>query len=278
MKDLYITKANGERELFSENKLLESLKHTEIKSDQAERIVNQVKSRLYENIPTAQIHQLVETGLKAASLLSQVRYQLKQAIMTLGPTGYPFEVYIGELLKKYGYQTLVSQLVAGSCVTHEVDVLAQKDDRVYFGECKYHNQPGLRSDLKVVLYVVARGEDLLAKLKHEHPETKYASWVFTNTKFSADAVRYAECKGLRSTGWGYPKNSSLQMMIEKTHLYPVTVLKSINARQISRLLEQQIVTITQLLKTSQVKELLDLNSENFENLQRECLFIEGGED
>jgi hypothetical protein len=275
MKELYVTKASGERELFSEAKLLASIGHAEVKSEESRRILNIVKEGLYENIPTAQIHQLVENYLGTVSPSSQARYQLKRAVMTLGPTGYPFEVYIGELLKKFGYATLVSQLVRGSCVTHEVDVLAEKGERVYFVECKYHNQPGLRTDLKVALYVVARGEDLFEKLKSEHPETKYASWVFTNTKFSADAITYAECKGLRLTGWSYPQNSSLQMMIEKTHLYPITVLKSLSSKQTARLLEQNIVLVSQLSGITHLKELLDLSDEGEEKIKRECLLIEG---
>jgi len=278
MKDIYVTKANGEKERFSEEKLLSSIEHAEVKSEEADRILNVVKKGLYENIPTSEIHQLVENYLGTFSLSSQARYQLKRAVMALGPTGYPFEVYVGELLKSYGYSTLVSQLVRGSCVTHEVDVLAEKGDQVYFVECKYHNQPGLRSDLKVALYVVARGEDLWEKLKHEHPETKYTSWVFTNTKFSSDAISYAECKGLRLTGWGYPKNSSLQMMIEKTRLYPVTVLKSLSSKQIARLLEQNIVLVNKLGEIPHLKELLDLSDESLDKVKRECILLSGDED
>jgi len=273
MKEVYVTKANGEREKFNEEKLLASIKHAQVSIEEANRVLNTVCSRLYENIPTTEIHQLVEDQLGKVSPRSQARYQLKRAVMALGPTGYPFEVFIAELLKRYEYATLVSQLVRGSCVTHEVDVLAEKEDRVFFVECKYHNQPGLRSDLKVALYVVARGEDLVGKLKNEHPETKYASWVFTNTKFSADAISYAECKGLRLTGWGYPRDGSLQMMIEKSHLYPITVLQSLSTKQINRLLEQSIVSVDQLEETVNLKELLDLSEEALEKIKRECLLV-----
>ena len=46
--------------------------------------------------------------------------------MDLGPTGYPFEDYVAEILKTEGYQTQVRQVLEGNCVSHEIDVIAQK--------------------------------------------------------------------------------------------------------------------------------------------------------
>jgi len=56
---------------------------------------------------------------------------LKKAILQLGPTGYPFERFVGELLKYQGYEAKVGQIVQGNCVQHEVDVVAKKGDTVF---------------------------------------------------------------------------------------------------------------------------------------------------
>ena len=62
--------------------------------------------------------------------------------MELGPSGFPFENFIGHIFRHDGYSTDVGVIMQGNCVTHEVDVLACKDDRCYIVECKYHNQAG----------------------------------------------------------------------------------------------------------------------------------------
>lgn len=251
MKTIYVIKANGEREIFDERKVRQSLLKARVPQACQRIILNDLESGLYQNIPTTKINQLIEESLAKVCLGGRLRYRLKRAVMELGPTGYPFEKYIGFLLTKYGYQTEVEQLLNGSCVTHEVDVVAKKDRRVYFVECKFHNQVGMRSDLKVALYVEARGEDLLTKLQPANSGLVYGSWIFTNTKFSQDAIAYAECKTMRLTGWNYPQEGNLQSMIETKALYPLTVLTSLTAEQKNRLLEQEIILVKQLLESGQ---------------------------
>ncbi len=45
------------------------------------------------------------------------KYHLKNAIMELGPTAFPFEKFIAGILEAEGYQTLTDQIVQGNCVT-----------------------------------------------------------------------------------------------------------------------------------------------------------------
>ena len=52
----YITKATGEKELFSEDKLRLSIQRAGIPSDLWENAVSHVKSTLYENIPTCLLY------------------------------------------------------------------------------------------------------------------------------------------------------------------------------------------------------------------------------
>ncbi|MGS0527278.1 hypothetical protein ACU8V7_21050 [Zobellia nedashkovskayae] len=44
----------------------------------------------------------------------------------MGPTGFPFERFIGALLTYSGYETKVGIVMDGICVTHEIDVVAEK--------------------------------------------------------------------------------------------------------------------------------------------------------
>ncbi|OGK64725.1 hypothetical protein A2313_01870 [Candidatus Roizmanbacteria bacterium RIFOXYB2_FULL_41_10] len=268
MKDLYVIKASGERELYSETKIKEAISRAQVPLEYHERVLSDLKTHLYENIPTSEIYNLISQFLIKSYPVGEIRFRLKKAIMELGPTGYPFEVFIGHLLKEYGYQTEVGIEMPGSCVNHEVDVLAKKDNRVYFVECKYHNQQGVRSDIKVVLYVHARGEDLMAKLPNDKV---YGTWIFTNTKFSTDAIAYAECKKMRLTGWSYPqKKDSLQTMIETKNLYPITVLHSLTTEHRRRLLLENIVLVKELVASPNVYRRLDMGRETLEKFKNEC--------
>ena len=271
MKELYVLKQNGERELFTEHKIKESLARVGLTPDKQDLVVESIKSKIYHNIPTSEIHNLIQEQLKKVEPTGEIRFRLKKAMMELGPTGYPFEVFVGGLLKEYDYETEVGIELPGECVTHEVDVLAKKKDRVYFVECKYHNQQGMRSDVKVVLYVHARGEDLMVRSGNGKT---YGTWIFTNTKFSSDAISYAECKKMRLTGWSYPsKKDCLQTMIENKNLYPITVLQSLSLEQKKLLLQQNLVLVRQLIKRQDLQQQLGLNSQQKERLHQECQLI-----
>jgi len=74
--------------------------------------------------------------------------------MELGPTGYPFERFIGAILEHQGYRVEIGIFAKGHCVMHEVDVIADMDDLRYMVECKFHNRQAHNSDVKVPLYTL----------------------------------------------------------------------------------------------------------------------------
>ena len=101
----------------------------------------------------------------------------------------------------------------GACVSHEIDVIAEKTTAALVIECKFHNQPGTKSDVKVALYVQARFEDIQKQWqKQPEPSRKFHEvWLATNTKLTSDAIQYASCVGLKAIGWDYPPNNGLQI-------------------------------------------------------------------
>ena len=52
-------------------------------------------------------------------------------------------------------------ILRGHCVSHEIDIVASKQEKQYMIECKYHNMPGIYTCLKEVLYTYARFLDLV---------------------------------------------------------------------------------------------------------------------
>ncbi|MDP3794915.1 MAG: restriction endonuclease [bacterium] len=225
-RSLTITKADGIEAPYRREQLMESLIRSGASAPTAEKIAAAVEAQLLPGMSTRKIWTMAHQLLRRVERASALRYGLKRAIMNLGPTGFPFEKYLAAVLKAYGYDVSVGVVVPGACVSHEIDVIARKDREHYLIEAKYHNQPGLRSDVKVALYVHARFLDICANWasRPEHAGEFHQAWLVTNTKCTRDAVQYAECAGLKVLSWRHPSSGGLEKMIEDKALYPITIL------------------------------------------------------
>ncbi|MFA6005434.1 MAG: restriction endonuclease [Patescibacteria group bacterium] len=273
--DISVTKANGLTEAYKTEKVRASMTRAGVPEEFQPRLLSKIEGELYDKISTAKILDIIIGSLKQIYPQGQTRYQLKRAIMEMGPSGFPFEKFVARLLHEYGYSVTTDVVLWGECVSHEVDVLATKDIREYFVECKYHNQPGSRSDVKTALYVKSRGDDLAAKMRQDpkNAGTQYGPWVFTNTKFSSDAITYAECKNIRLTGWSYPQKGNLQEMVETKHLYPITCLTSLTHDEKMKLLDRNIVLISELYKDTALIDSFNLTEEQRDALEYEHKYL-----
>lgn len=237
---MVITKASGETEEFSEEKLRRSLERVHAAPDVTEKVVAHIKRELTPLMRTTDIYRHAFQMLRKYAPPAAGRYALKHAIMELGPSGHPFEKLVAAVLAAEGFSTKVGVILRGKCVEHETDVLAEKDARRVLVECKYHNQPGIRSDVKVALYVWARFQDL-GKFDE--------AWLVTNTKFTDDAVRYAECVGMQAIGWSYPAAESLERRIDRLGLHPLTCLTTLSRSHKQRLLDMGLVLSKEVAET-----------------------------
>ena len=182
-----------------------------------------------------------EKGLKA---LHQ-RYQLKDAIMRMGPAGFAFENYIASILEYYDYQvTEIRSKVYGKCIAHEIDLVGLKDDREFLIECKYHSLRGVYTGLKESLYTHARFLDMQPKFSGEI--------IFCNTQVSNHAKKYAKCIGQQIFSWRYPASNSLEQVIEKHNLYPITIL-NLSQNELRIFSECNIMIAKDLLRFDETK-------------------------
>lgn len=241
-----ITKSDGHHETFSEHKLLRSLRRAGASHDQAEWVLKTLEPQIQSGISSQQLQRQAFKQLKQLRKSVAARYQLKQAIVELGPSGYPFERLIGEIFRKQGYEIQVGQILKGHCVNHEVDVVARKPDEVVLVECKYRNLPGFKCDVKVPLYIRSRFEDIRSRLPDD--KARLSGWIATNARFSGDAIKYAECVGLKLLSWDYPYEGGLRQYIDQNRLYPLTILTSLSKPQKNALLAQQLILCKDLLK------------------------------
>lgn len=223
-----ITKASGEQQTYSRIKFCRSLRKSGATKEVIDRVCREVEKELKPGVSTDVIFQKASRRLRKESSVLAAKYSLKRGIMELGPAGFLFEQYVAAILREYGYETKTNKIMRGRCVSHEIDVVAFYKNKHYLMELKYHNSQGIKTDLKVIMYMQARLEDIAERQK-QRESFEHTAWLFTNTKFTSKAIAYGECRGVKMTGWKYPKKESLEQFIEQKALYPVTVLPSVNA-------------------------------------------------
>jgi hypothetical protein len=263
---LAVTKSSGRIEDFDIRKLINSLVRSGAPDDVASEIAGKVLNRVTAPVHTKHIYRIARRLLRQYSRVSGMRYSIKRAIVALGPTGYPFEKYIGRVLSAYGYTVEVNRMTKGFCVTHEVDVFAAKDNRICIIECKHHAVGDKPEDVKIALYVHSRINDIKKALEMlpEYSSLIHEGWLVTNTRCSSDAVKYAECVGLKILSWKYPEHESLEIMIERKGLYPVTIMRAATKSAMTTLTQNNIIMMEDIAgmdeNTFVKKSGLDRNS------------------
>lgn len=245
-----VIKASGMEEKFSSGKIYNTIIEAGGSGKLARNIISVVKNAYHESMTTQEILEIVLRELKDFPDI-RARYDLKRAIMSLGPSGFPFEQFFGDLLNHYGYETSVGNFIKGKIITHEVDIIAKEKNlgKSFMVECKYHNEPGTSTNLHPAMYTYARFLDLNEKERPDMP------WLVTNTKCTKDAKGYAKGVGLKITGWNFPKEKSLQKLVKEKKLYPITIIKSISHKTKEKLFQARIMIAKNLLNFS-VEDLM----------------------
>lgn len=240
-KKTYIIKANGNRVLFNENKILSTCRRAGADKKTSHNILKEVRSKIYQGINTKDIYNLVLQSIseQKGRLGLHHRYQLKEAIMNLGPKGFAFENYVGKILDHYGFEILgIRNNVKGLCTNHEIDLIANSEGKKFMIECKHSSARGSFIGLKVALYTHARFLDT----------TFFDGEVIVcNTKVSQNAKKYSNCVGQQVFSWRYPPKKSLEKIIEEFKLYPITIL-NLSPNELERFSKNNIMLAKDLLK------------------------------
>lgn len=252
MSGVLITKADGDQETFDAAKLDASLRNAGATQQIRNRVIERVKLELKHGMTTEDIYRhafeilRTEEGAPVAA-----RYSIKRAVFDLGPSGFPFEQFLAEILRAHGWSARTGASLSGRCAPHEVDVLAEKNGRRVGIEAKFHNDQAGKTDIKDVLYVHARYEDL--RMSREESSRVDEGWLVTNTRFTLNAIQYAQCSNLTLIGWDYPRSKGLLTMIEEARVHPLTCLTSLSEGEKRRLLDSKIV----LCRHVQTEHLLE---------------------
>lgn len=274
-KTVFITKASGEKALFSPTKLRQSLERAGAGSDVIDQVVSGIEAQLVDGMSTKKIYSQAFSMLRKYSKPVAGRYKIKQAILELGPSGYPFEKFVGEILKHQGYRTKVGVIIQGHCVSHEIDVEAEKDNQHFMVECKFHNRQGYKCDVKIPLYIKSRFEDVKKQWekRKDHESKFHEGWLVTNTRFTEDAIQYGKCSGLKLIGWDYPQQGSIRDRINLSGLHPVTCLTSLTKAEKQKLIDKMIVLCKELCDKPEVLEEMGISHARVKKIIKEGVEI-----
>lgn len=227
----YIINARGEKEPFSYQKVYRSARRVGASKKLAREIAQKIEKDVYSGAKTSDIFREVKQLLHQETPAAALRFNLKQGMRRLGPTGFPFEKYIAGIFAKLGFEVQLNQFIPGACSKYEIDFLTKKEGILRLGECKYRNLPEAKIDINVALANYARFLDIENGgffQKKPLNGLSVKSIIVTNTKFTQSTIRYSQCVGVELLGWKYPKNKGLEYIVDTHKLYPITVLPSLS--------------------------------------------------
>ncbi len=140
---IQVTKFSGNVEDFSEEKVLHSMRRVGLPESLYPHVLEHIRERIHDNkITTNELMYHINEFLEMNDKKAGVRYNLRRALAELGPSGFPFEKYLARVFESLGYQAETNLFLNGECVTHEIDVLIQKDGKREIVEAKFHISQG----------------------------------------------------------------------------------------------------------------------------------------
>jgi Holliday junction resolvase-like predicted endonuclease len=214
MKNIFVVKYNGEKQSYDQKKVLNSIIRSGINKQQALNILVEVEKKLFDEISTKELYQIVAGEIENFGFKpGQQTYKLREALGRMG--SFDFEKFVQQILQKEGFECAYDTIVGGECSEHQVDIIAQKEQKLYYVEVKHHRNFHRNSGLGTVCEVQARYEDM----KNGYGKKRFnftQAWLFTNTKISNHAKKYASCKNIKLTSWKFDSEDlGLEKRIEK---------------------------------------------------------------
>lgn len=262
----------GESVVFDLSKLQKSLKNSGAEANLAQAVIQKIQPKIKEGTTTNILYKLAFDELKNLSKSTAARYSLKRALVELGPAGFYFEQWISRVFQDLGYQTETGKIIRGHAVKHEADVIAKKDEKTYWIECKFRNTDDTKISVTTPMYVLSRIKDIsgisynLFGTKTEFTD----GWLITNAYFTADSIAFGNYYHLRMLSWDYPEKWSIKTLVDDNNLYPITCLTTITDKEKQTLLAQSCILVTDLLKNPQILESISMISEKKQEVIEEA--------
>lgn len=266
-----VTKHSGHVVEFDGQKLHNSLLRAGAGETVADDIVDAVRKQIFDGMSTKKIYQLAFSMLKKVSGSHAARYNLRTAIQQLGPAGFFFEKFVARLYSQLGYSAVTNLSLSGRCVTHEIDVVLEKDGVFTMVECKFHARRESISDVKVPMYILSRFNDL-KDIEHPLFDGKHTfdkCLIVTNNRFSADALTFGRCNAIEMLSWDYPADTSLRNLIDRNRMYPVTCLTTLTAAEKEKLMILGIILAWEIADRTDELRTIGISDNRIRSILRE---------
>ncbi|KPJ86005.1 hypothetical protein AMJ57_00835 [Parcubacteria bacterium SG8_24] len=241
-----IIKSYGERVEYDPDKIRHSLERTGASKELIEHVIERVSRKVKEGMTTRRLYTIVRRELRRAAKGIAFRYNLRDALLKLGPAGYKFEKYVSSVLNAYQYEAAVPKNdYHGICVNHEVDVVASKEDRTVMIEAKFRNNFSDSVNLRDTMATWARWIDLSDGAKAGKCPRFDELWIVTNGRFSDRSLQYGLCKGIHMVGWS--TKESLSRLVDHASLYPITILDDLKPWEVNRFSDRNIMLCREIV-------------------------------
>lgn len=250
MTDIFVVKSTGERQLLDLEKIRRAVLRSGATEEIANKVAAEVERRAHDGITTQRIYNLVRKLLERLSPPASRRYNLRDALIRLGPAGFDFEKYIAALLRAHGFKTELPPILEGDCVTHEVDIIAEKDGHTTMIEAKLRHELGIFITIKDTTHTWVRFLDINDAAKTGKSPYLDQCWIITNSRFSSDSVKFGNCKGMQLVGWNHPPERPLPRWIDEIGLYPVTILRGVNQTILKKFSGANLMLVRELIERS----------------------------
>lgn len=267
-----VAKSNGELVEYNPRALRISLSKSGASKDEVDEVFELLLNDIYDGMPTTDLFALAFEYLKKYRNSYAARYSLKRALSNLGPDGYYFEKYIRRLMESVGYNAINGEIIQGNAVTHEIDVVAQKEDILYFIECKFRNDIEAKISVTTPMYFMSRMIDIRDKEYTYFDKTLKPTkgFLVTNAYLTTDSVDWATYYNIGLISWNYPETMSLKYLIDSLAIYPVTCLTTIIKDQHKILLDADCLLVKDILEQEEHLKSLNLSEETLNLLKEEA--------
>lgn len=260
---MLVKKNSGELIPYNPNALKRSLTKSGAKKEEVEDVFEKISKDLYEGITTRELYRTAFQYLKDYRSSYAARYSLKRALRDLGPEGYYFEMWFARVMQAAGYETIHSETVQGNAVTHEIDVVAAKENQLIFCECKFRNDEEAKISVTTPMYFLSRMKDVEQHTYHFFGRDMKPSkgYLVTNAYLTTDSIEFANYYGIGLISWDYPENKSIKYLVDNAGLYPVTCLTTLTDEQEKTLLSKDCILVKDLVQNQKILDSLNLSKE-----------------
>ncbi|QEL02548.1 restriction endonuclease [Olivibacter sp. LS-1] len=267
-----VRKYSGELVDFDLQRLKGSLTKSGASNETVELVWEKMNKTIFDGMSTKQLYRLAFQLLKQQRNSLAARYSLKKALRDLGPTGYLFEKWVARLFEHTNHHTLTSLILEGNAVSHEVDVIAQKDNDLSLIECKFRNTVDAKVSVTNPMYFLSRFVDLSDKEFNffDRPIKFTQAWLVTNAYLTKDAIEFANYYKLNLLSWDYPNGLSIKNRVDSAGLYPLTCLTSINTQEKDKLLSLNYMLVKDILDEPRILEHLNTTTYRRKKIYQEA--------